>query len=265
MDSLNSNKYIVASKRRFDPFSILLGIAGIASAFIAVMSLKDVKSYLELRSFFAVFVGTLGILLFQFDTKTFFRTMILSLKTFTGMNDREIVLTMNEIDQAVLNKKYLSELREVKTLNGEYINDSLYMIQQGLLYEEIESFFNSRFSDEYFKRENCVDFLRKGASIAPALGLFGTVMGLIGVLKSLSDPTQIGPSMSLALMTTAYGAALGSLFFTPLLGRLEQYNISFLETREQLLNKLKILISREERRFDRELLIEKEEEEDETN
>ena len=133
------------------------------------------------------------------------------------------------------------------------------MIQQGLIYEEIESFFTSKVADEYQRREICVDFLKKGATIAPALGLFGTVMGMIGVLKSLSDPTQIGPSMSLALMTTAYGAGLGSLLFNPLAGRLEQHNFFYLETYQQLFNKIKILVSREERRIDRELHMDEEE------
>ena len=53
--------------------------------------------------------------------------------------------------------------------------------------------------------------------------------------------------MSLALMTTAYGAALSSLIFTPLAGRLDHHNTIYLSAHEQLLNKVSILLKREER------------------
>lgn len=261
MNNLQKNNYLTSSKGNFELFSVLIGSLGIIGAFIAVMSLKEVKNYLEVRSFFAIFGGTLGVLLFQYNFSVLFRTFKLGGMSLLGIRDKKLISVLNELDQAIVNKTYLSQLREAKEINGDYINDALFMIQKGLVFEEIESFFHSKFSSEYFKRDATVDFLRKGASIAPALGLFGTVMGLIGVLKSLSDPSQIGPSMSLALMTTAYGAGLGTLIFTPLLGRVEQHNFTFLEVHEQLLSKMKIIIFREERRFDRELHIDDEDQE----
>ena len=253
MNELQKNDYLTESKRKFEIVSVLIGLIGICGTFYLVMSLKNIESYLELRSFFAILGGTLGILLFQYDFSVFFRSFVLGAKAMLGIRDKKIITIMNELDQAIVNKAYLSQLREAREINGDYINDALFMIQKGLVHEEIDSFFKSKFTNEYYKREAVVDFLRKGTSVAPGLGLFGTVMGLIGVLKTLSDPSKIGPSMSLALMTTAYGAALGTLIFTPLLGRVERHNFTYLEVHEQLLNKMKILIFREERRFDQEL------------
>jgi chemotaxis protein MotA len=82
-------------------------------------------------------------------------------------------------------------------------------------------------------------------------------MGLIGVLKTLSDPSKIGVSMSLALMTTAYGAALGSLVFTPLAGRLEHHNAIFLEIHKQILSKIGVLLNRQERDIPESILSQK--------
>jgi chemotaxis protein MotA len=56
--------------------------------------------------------------------------------------------------------------------------------------------------------------------------------------------------MSLALMTTAYGAGLASLIFTPLAGRLEHHNHIFLECHKQILSKIGILIQRDDRSMD---------------
>lgn len=58
------------------------------------------------------------------------------------------------------------------------------------------------------------------ANYAPAMGLIGTLIGLINMLGVLTDPARVGPSMALALVTTFYGAILANLVFLPIAGRL---------------------------------------------
>ncbi len=56
---------------------------------------------------------------------------------------------------------------------------------------------------------------------APALGMIGTLIGLVKMLQNLSNPETIGPSMAVALLTTMYGAFLANVFFIPLEGKLK--------------------------------------------
>jgi chemotaxis protein MotA len=168
-------------------------------------------------------------------------------RSFLGTPDQKILASIRQLDDAIINDLKITDLREGSEINGELLNDIVYMTHQGLLFEEIDEFVTSRISDDFLARRIAVEMMNRAAVISPALGLFGTVIGLIGVLKSLSDPGQIGPSMSLALMTTAYGAGLGSIVFTPLSGRLEHHNTIFIEVHKQLMSKVGILLSREER------------------
>ena len=62
-------------------------------------------------------------------------------------------------------------------------------------------------------------FKSLGAS-APAFGMIGTLIGLIQMMASMSDPSQIGPSMAVALLTTFYGALLANLVFLPFADKL---------------------------------------------
>jgi chemotaxis protein MotA len=64
--------------------------------------------------------------------------------------------------------------------------------------------------------------LRKMAEFAPAMGLIGTLIGLVQMLSSLSDPSTIGPAMAIALLTTFYGALLANFVFLPLAAKLER-------------------------------------------
>jgi chemotaxis protein MotA len=59
------------------------------------------------------------------------------------------------------------------------------------------------------------------AATAPAMGMIGTLIGLVNMLKNMSDPAAIGPAMAVALLTTFYGAVLAFLVFGPIADKLE--------------------------------------------
>ena len=54
------------------------------------------------------------------------------------------------------------------------------------------------------------------------MGLIGTLIGLVQMLGQLDDPSTIGPSMAVALLTTFYGAVLSNMLFSPLAAKLER-------------------------------------------
>lgn len=60
------------------------------------------------------------------------------------------------------------------------------------------------------------------ADLAPAMGMIGTVIGLIGMFAHMDDVSKIGPSMALALLTTLYGAVLANLVAAPIAARLSR-------------------------------------------
>ena len=71
---------------------------------------------------------------------------------------------------------------------------------------------------KYYNR--AINFINKAADIAPSMGLIGTLIGLIQMLSNLDDPTNIGPAMSVALLTTLYGAFIAFAICKPLSAKL---------------------------------------------
>ncbi len=57
-------------------------------------------------------------------------------------------------------------------------------------------------------------------TFAPAFGMIGTLIGLVNMLATLDDPSQIGAGMAVALITTLYGALIANLVFLPAAGKL---------------------------------------------
>jgi chemotaxis protein MotA len=247
MEGLNVKKYTQTTRKRFDPLALAVSTVGLVAVLAGVGGISTYDYFLNIQSILIVFGGTFASILFQFDFSSCLYSWLIIVKSFLGTPDTKVLRLIRELDATIVGGGSILELREGQDITGELLNDILCMYRAGLLYEEIEEFVTSRVSDEYLNRQISVTMMNRGAVVAPALGLFGTVIGLILVLKNLSDPAQIAPSMSLALMTTAYGAGLGSLIFTPLAGRLEHHNHIFIEIHQQLISKINILIKREER------------------
>jgi chemotaxis protein MotA len=57
-------------------------------------------------------------------------------------------------------------------------------------------------------------------TFAPAMGMIGTLIGLVQMLQSMDDPGTIGPAMAVALLTTFYGALLANIVCLPIAGKL---------------------------------------------
>jgi chemotaxis protein MotA len=60
------------------------------------------------------------------------------------------------------------------------------------------------------------------ADIAPAMGMIGTLIGLVQMFTAMRDPKTIGAAMAVALLTTLYGAVIACLIATPIAARLKR-------------------------------------------
>lgn len=83
-------------------------------------------------------------------------------------------------------------------------------------------------SGEYYILENI-------ASAGPAWGMIGTLLGLINMLKNLSDPDSIGPNMSVALVTTLYGSIIANWLCAPIVAKLSLQNETEIKLKEVMI------------------------------
>lgn len=60
------------------------------------------------------------------------------------------------------------------------------------------------------------------AEAAPAMGLIGTILGLVRMFASMTDPAAIGAAMAVALLATLYGALVANLIAMPVAARLKR-------------------------------------------
>ena len=99
---------------------------------------------------------------------------------------------------------------------------SLRLAVDGLPAEQIEQVLSSEAQAMNSRHLRSAGVLRRAGEVAPAMGLIGTLIGLVQMLGNLEDPESIGPAMAVALLTTFYGAVLANMVFLPLASKLER-------------------------------------------
>jgi chemotaxis protein MotA len=103
-----------------------------------------------------------------------------------------------------------------------FLHKALSMVIEGLPEKDINDILSEDMSAATGRVHRSAGVLRKAAEISPAMGLIGTLIGLVQMLGNLDNPSVIGPSMAVALLTTFYGILLANVVFNPLASKLER-------------------------------------------
>lgn len=121
-------------------------------------------------------------------------------------------------------KQGVLHLQEIlPSLAGEsFLCHALRMVIDGFPAEDVEKILHRDLEATRARHIKSASVLHKAAEVSPAMGLIGTLVGLVQMLSRLDEPSTIGPSMAVALLTTFYGAVLANLVFSPLASKLER-------------------------------------------
>jgi chemotaxis protein MotA len=106
--------------------------------------------------------------------------------------------------------------------SDSFKHKALQLVVDGLPPDEVNKILRNDLAAMVTRHNSSAGILHRAAEVAPAMGLIGTLVGLVQMLSNLSDPTTIGPAMAVALLTTFYGAVLANMFFSPLASKLER-------------------------------------------
>jgi len=124
---------------------------------------------------------------------------------------------------------------EIENVNDEFLTRSLQVAIDGTSPEVMEDLLTTEL--EYIERQHTLgqQMVKTMATLFPAFGLIGTLIGLVIMLKNIEDPSAISPGMAVALLTTLYGAIMANLVCIPIANKLK------VRPKEELLCKQVIL------------------------
>ncbi|MGK2286776.1 motility protein A [Pedomonas sp. V897] len=104
-----------------------------------------------------------------------------------------------------------------------FLRRGIDLMRDGLSTEAVEKLLNAEADRLAASRLRLAQLVQRAADVAPALGLIGTLIGLVDMLGKLDEPSALGPGMAVALLTTLYGAVLAHVVLLPLAARIESH------------------------------------------
>lgn len=103
-----------------------------------------------------------------------------------------------------------------------FLGAGAQLVTDGFSGDDIERVLGQEIDSLAERHRRAANIMRRASEIAPAMGLIGTLIGLVQMLANLQNPDAIGPAMAVALLTTFYGAILSNVILIPLAGKLER-------------------------------------------
>ncbi len=110
---------------------------------------------------------------------------------------------------------------ENETIENDFLARGVRMAVDGIDPQEIINTLRIETDSLLLRHETGHKVFKFMGATAPAMGMIGTLIGLVQMLQTLSDPSAIGPSMAVALLTTFYGAVMAFVIFNPIAEKLE--------------------------------------------
>ncbi|MFT6557087.1 MULTISPECIES: motility protein A [Sneathiella] len=207
-------------------FATLFGLfGGFAVVTAAVIVGGSMTAFYNLPSVLIVIGGTFLVTMMSFSILEVLRSQKLIFRTLLTANRKanDIAVNMLELAEQCRGKGVLHLQNHLQSVSTEsFQHKALQLVVDGLPAEEVNRILMNDLNGMMARHSSSAGILHRAAEVAPAMGLIGTLVGLVQMLSNLNDPSAIGPAMAVALLTTFYGAVLANMFFSPLATKLER-------------------------------------------
>ncbi len=120
----------------------------------------------------------------------------------------------------------------------EFIKKGIFLIVDGTDPELVRGIMETEMISIESRHKVNIGFWQDVASMGPAWGMIGTLVGLVNMLQNMDDPSAIGPAMSVALLTTLYGSLLANWIAIPVSKKLANKNNSEIMEKEIMIEGL---------------------------
>jgi chemotaxis protein MotA len=113
---------------------------------------------------------------------------------------------------------------DLEDLDDEFLKKGMRLVVDGVDGGIIRDMLELDLSEMQARHATNLTAVTMFASLAPAYGMKGTVIGLVAMLRNLEDRSALGPNMAVALITTLYGAMVANIFAIPIVGKLKTFD-----------------------------------------
>jgi chemotaxis protein MotA len=176
------------------------------------------------KSLTFVFVGSLAVILVRDSLKDWARMLASFRKLIFHRQVDQTQLVEEMLHLAEVSRKEGPLALEREEVGLSFLKRGLRMAVDGKSPAAIQVEMTKQLAVETKRENKVVEMLEFWADLAPSFGMLGTLVGLIGMMTSMGDPTSMGPAFAIAMLTTMFGVVVGYILVKPLAHRIKGYN-----------------------------------------
>ncbi|ABV88305.1 flagellar motor protein PomA [Shewanella pealeana] len=210
----------------------LIGLIG-AFAFVimAMVSGGGIGIFINVPSILIVMIGTLFVVMMKYNLKQFLGSAKIAAKAFIFKLDKPEDLIEQSISMADAARKGGFLALEEAEISNSFMQKAVDMLVDGHDGDVVRDALEKDIALTEERHRTGIGIFKSIGDVAPAMGMIGTLIGLVGMLSNMDDPKSIGPAMAVALLTTLYGAVVANMVALPIADKLS------LRMNEEMLNR----------------------------
>jgi chemotaxis protein MotA len=210
---------------------LLVAVAALAlSALIGGVDARIIFARYE--AFILVFFGTVGATMVSYPLRTFLRSFALGLRTAfvePVYHEREVIATLVSFAEKARREGLLALENEAAALEDEFMRKGIQLVIDGRDTDIIRKILETEIAFVHERNAKAEGVFMTMGGFSPTLGIIGTVLGLIAMLKALGSLSgssnvagQLGVAPAQAFVATFFGIALANLLWIPLASKIKE-------------------------------------------
>ena len=198
-------------------FATIVGLLG-AAGLIALPMIQggDPGAFGDLASVQIVLGGSVMVVLLRSSLAEFKNALNVAGKVFSNKLSAPEELITQLVEFATIARKDGMIALEGQEISHPFMRKAVAMLVDGAEEDMIKKSLRRDIDIRKIRHKQGASIFQSWGDVAPAMGMIGTLVGLVQMLGNMSDPKSIGPAMAVALLTTMYGAILANVFCIPI-------------------------------------------------
>lgn len=202
-------------------------IIGIVSAFTLVLSSimfgGSLTMFIEPRSLMIVVGGTIGAAMINYPLPDMLKVSKVLKNAFfiKPSTAKELITNFVNLAGTARREGILALETALNDINDDFMKKGLQLSVDGLEPVSIKDILDTEIENIKERHKLGADIFTTLGTFAPAMGMVGTLIGLVQMLQTMEDPSSIGPAMAVALLTTFYGSIMANILCLPIAGKLK--------------------------------------------
>lgn len=203
---------------------IIIGLGMIIIAIILKEGVKGVGMFINVEAILIVVGGTAAALLVHFPLKRVVGIFTVLRKILTAREEDTslIITTFVDFAQRARKEGFLSLENDVKNIENDFLRRGVQLVIDGQDHDFIKTMLETELGFIRERHKVGQEIFTALGTYCPALGIIGTILGMILMLRTLTEPSKVAAAMAVALITAFYGLAGGYLLFYPMSGKLKR-------------------------------------------